>query len=74
VTAGEAHILVDLLADAGFEASWFVQGPDFLDAGSEGDFMRRPAASGTAPEAEVRDPVIGFQPILPHGTWVFWGG
>lgn len=74
VTSDEAHILVDLLANAGFHAGSFVSGPDFLDAGSEGGYMWWSARPGTATEAEVRDPVIWFQPILPHGTWVFWGG
>ena len=74
VTAEQAHILVDLLADAGFKAEWFGPQPSFLDVGSEGGFMRRPARSGLAPEAEAQDSMIWFKPILPHGTWVFWGG
>jgi hypothetical protein len=72
VTAAEAHILADLLADAGFHAGWFVSGPEFLDAGSEGGYMGSPVMSGT--DAEVGDPEIWFHPILPHGTWVVWGG
>lgn len=77
VTAADAQVLVDLLADAGFEADRFPPPQDFLD-GSEGGSMSRPARSGSAPEAEVHGPVdettLMFWPILPHGTWVFWGG
>jgi hypothetical protein len=75
VTAEQAHVLVDLLAAAGFETGTNGPEPDFLDAGSDGGLMW-PAPSGTATEAEVQDPSVSltFQPILPHGSWVVWGG
>jgi hypothetical protein len=78
VTAHEAHILVNVLADAGFETDWNGPEPTFLEPGSDGGYMRRSARSGAAIEADVQDPMkellLGFQPILPHGTWVAWGG
>ena len=78
VTADEAHILVDLLADAGFETDWNGPEPTFLEPGSDGGYMRRSARSGATSEAEVQNPMkemlLGFQPILPHRTWVIWGG
>jgi hypothetical protein len=78
VTAHEAHILVNVLADEGFETDWNGPEPTFLEPGSDGGYMRRSARSGAAIEADVQDPMkellLGFQPILPHGTWVAWGG
>jgi hypothetical protein len=78
VTADEAHILVDLLADAGFETDWNGPEPTFLEPGSDRGYMRRSARSGAATEADLQEPMeevsLGFDPILPHGNWVNWGG
>jgi hypothetical protein len=78
VTADEAHILVNLLEDAGFETDW--NGPErtLLEPGADRGYMRRSARSGAATEADVQNRMkemhLGFDPILPHGTWVDWGG
>ena len=76
VTAEQAHVLVDLLAAAGFETGTNGPGRDFLDAGSDGGYMWPAPSAGAATEAEVQDPSVQltFQPILPHGSWVGWGG
>lgn len=75
VTVEQAFVLVDLLADAGFETGSNGPEPNFLAAGSDGGLMW-PASPATATEAEVQDASVSltFQPILPHGTWVVWGG
>jgi hypothetical protein len=72
MTAEAARILVGVLADAGFETDGSGPQPTFLEAGSFGGYMSRPARSGRAPEANRVS--LMFQPILPHGTWVMWGG
>jgi hypothetical protein len=72
VASEDAHVLVDLLVAAGFEAGSNGPERDFLDAGSTGGFVFAPDWSGRASHVGVAD--LQFLPILPHGTWVAWGG
>jgi hypothetical protein len=63
VTTEEAATLADILAAAGAELA-----PD--NDGGYPTTLVLPAL-GSAEASEI---VVGKTPILPHGTWVFWGG